>query len=91
MQYKLIQTASYLKKASKFFKKRPELLEKYAKTLAILEHNPQHPSLRLHKLQGNLRQYHSVSIDMSYRLVIDFVIHESKIILIAIGTHQQVY
>lgn len=91
MSYKLIQTDSYLKQAARFFKKHPQLLERYAKTLILLEVNPYHPSLRLHKLQGKLRLYHSISIDMSYRLVIDFIIEEKQILLLSIGHHKQVY
>lgn len=91
MLYKLVQTDSYLKVAAKFFKKHPELLEKYKKALTILVTNPQHPSLRLHKLQGKLKNFHSVSIDLSYRLIIEFEIQDNQILLINIGTHDQVY
>lgn len=91
MQYKIVQTDSYLKIATRFFKKHPDLLEKYAKTITLLEANPFHPSLRLHKLQGKQREYHSVSIDMSYRIVIEFVIEDSKIIPINMGSHKEAY
>jgi mRNA-degrading endonuclease YafQ of YafQ-DinJ toxin-antitoxin module len=56
-----------------------------------LEINPFHPSLRLHKLQGKLNEYHSVSINLSYRIVIDLVITEAQIIPIDIGAHDEVY
>ncbi|MEO5583549.1 MAG: plasmid stabilization protein, partial [Saprospiraceae bacterium] len=57
------------------------------KSLLLLEANPFHPSLRLHKLKGNLVEYHSVSIDLKYRILIDFIIQDDKIILIDIGDH----
>ncbi len=89
--YELIFTQKYEKKAKKFFKKHPELKEKYKKTINFMQINPNHPSLRLHKLQGSLQNFYSVSIDMSYRIVIDFVIVDKKIFLIDIGSHEEVY
>lgn len=91
MQYKIVQTDSYLKIATKFFKKHPDLLDKYSKTVTLLEVNPFHPSLRLHKLQGKQREYHSVSIDINYRIIIEFIVKDSEIIPINIGSHEEVY
>ncbi len=91
MSYKIIQTESYLKKLKKFIKKHPDVLDRYIKTIELLELNPYHPSLRLHKLQGTIKEYYSVSITMKYRIVIDFIIENEKIILLDIGSHQEVY
>jgi toxin HigB-1 len=86
---RLLTTKSYERQLLKFRKKHPELREHYFKTLTILESNPFHPSLRLHKLQGKLNVYYSVSINMKYRIMIDFVIQDDMIILISIGSHQE--
>ena len=91
MNYKIIQTDEYFKKLKKFIKKHPEVLDRYSKTLTLLEIDPLHPSLRLHKLKGKLNSYYSVSINMQYRVVIDFIIKDNKIIPIDIGTHDEVY
>jgi mRNA-degrading endonuclease YafQ of YafQ-DinJ toxin-antitoxin module len=91
MNYKIIQTEEYFKKLKKFIKKHPQVLDKYIKTIELLEIDPFHPSLRLHKLQGKLRVYHSVSINMQYRVVIDFILQDKEIIPIDIGTHDEVY
>lgn len=91
MNYKVIRTDQYFKKLKKFIKKHPDALESYVKTIELLELDPFHPSLRLHKLQGKLNDYHSVSITMSYRIVIDFIFQEKEIIPIDIGTHDEVY
>ena len=88
---KIIYTDSYIKKAKKFVKKHPELLSQYAKTLKLLELNPFHPSLRLHKLTGKLSELYSVSINMTYRISIDFIIDDKKIIPINVGKHDEVY
>jgi len=89
--YKLIETKSYLKKLVKFLKKHPNQIKKYEKTILLLESNPHHPSLRLHKLQGKLQEFYSVSIDMNYRIIIDFIIVDKKIFLIDIGSHSEIY
>lgn len=89
--YKIIFTESYVKRAQKFAKKHPELLEQYKKTLKLMELNPAHPSLRLHKLSGRLSDYYSVSINITYRITIDFIIKENEIIPINIGKHDEIY
>lgn len=88
---KIIFTESYIRRATKFFKKHPELIGQYEKTLHLLEINPLHPSLRLHKLKGSLSDLYSVSINISYRLTLEFYIDQDTIIPIQIGTHQEVY
>jgi len=91
MNYKIIRTDEYFKKLTKFIKKHPEVLAKYIKMIELLEIDPYHPSLRLHKLQGKLRVYYSVSINMKYRVVIDFILKDNEIIPIDIGNHDEVY
>jgi len=91
MPYKLIFPESYLRRARKFLQGHPQLRKQYQKTLELLELNPLHPSLRLHSLQGRLNGLSSVSINMSYRIVIELMIHDDEIILVNIGSHDQVY
>ncbi len=87
----IIYTESYLKRAKKFFKKHSDLISQYEKTLKLLEANPTHPSLRLHKLQGKLSQLYSVSINISDRISIIFLINKDKIIPVDIGSHEDIY
>ena len=87
----IFYTDSYLKRARKFIKKHPELVSLYEKTLKLLEINPHHPSLRLHKLHGKLSELYSVSINISYRISIIFLIRDDKIIPIDLGSHDEVY
>ena len=88
---KIIYTESYIKRAKKFVKKHPELLTQYEKTLKLLELNPAHPSLRLHKLSGKFKDLYSVSINISFRISIEFYIQEEKIIPIDVGANDEVY
>ena len=87
----IIYTDSDVRRAKKFFKRHPELTSQYEKTLKLLELNPYHPSLRLHKLSGKLSEMYSVSINISYRISIYFLIEKDKIIPVDIGSHDEVY
>ena len=91
MNYKIIITDTYKKRIKKFLKKHPDMFKRYEKSMAILEVDPFHPSLRLHKLKGHLNEYFSVSINMEYRVVIDFLVVDNEIIPIDIGSHDDVY
>jgi mRNA-degrading endonuclease YafQ of YafQ-DinJ toxin-antitoxin module len=88
---KILYTHSYIRRAAKFVKKHPEMVAQYEKTLTLLEANPTHPSLRLHGLSGKLEGLCSVSINMSYRISLEFMIQEDTIIPVDIGTHDEVY
>ena len=87
----IIYTENYNKRASKFIKKHPDLISQYQKTLELLEMNPHHPSLRLHKLKGKLSELYSISINISYRISIDFIFEDDKIIPIDVGSHDEIY
>lgn len=89
--YRLIYTDSYNKRARKFLKKHPELRGQYIKALQLLELNPYHPSLRLKGLQGRLTGLSSVSINRSYRILLELIIQGKDILLVDIGSHDQVY
>ncbi len=91
MTYKVIYTDSYIKRATKFLKKHPDLISQYGKTLKILERNPEHPSLRLHQLKGRLKKLHSVSINISYRITLEFYFKDKEIILVNVGHHDDIY
>jgi mRNA-degrading endonuclease YafQ of YafQ-DinJ toxin-antitoxin module len=91
MPYTLIYPDSYVKRAKKFLRKHPEIHNQYQKTLELLELDPKHPSLRLHNLSGRLKGLSSVSINISVRITLELEIREQEIILINVGTHDQVY
>jgi len=91
MPYKLVFPESYIRRARKFLKKHPEIHGQYRKTLELLQLNPFHPSLKLHSLQGRLSGLSSVSINISYRIVLELIIEGDEILLVNIGKHDQVY
>jgi toxin HigB-1 len=89
--YQILISDEYKKRLIKFLRKHPELKAPYFKAYRLLEANPFHPSLRLHALQGKLAGLHSVSINLSYRITIEFLIQGRQIIPIHIGDHEAVY
>ena len=91
MSFRVIYTKSYLRRATKFAKRHPDLLAQYEKALQLLELNPFHPSLRLHRLSGSLSDLHSISINISYRITLEFLIEDGKIILVNVGSYDEVY
>ena len=97
MSFQLIFTDAYTLKAFRFLKRHPEsnlgtgVNVLYAKTLALLEANPHHPSLRLHALSGKHAGVHSVSINLSYRITLELLITDKQITPINVGNYDAVY
>ena len=91
MPYSLICTESYEIIERRFLKRHPDLLEHYVMTLAVLERDPFHPSLRLHALVGRLAGLHAVSITLQYRITLELELREGEILLVNVGSHGEVY
>jgi len=89
--FKILFTSSYEARAKKFFKKHPEVEKQYTKTLQLLELNPFHPSLRLHQFKTSSFEGYSISINLTYRISLEFLITEQEILLVNIGDHQDIY
>ena len=91
MPYKLIFTERYTRIAKRFLQRHPDMARAYVKTLALLEANPQHPSLRLHALDGRLAGVQSVSINLSYGITLQLLITEQAIVPLNVGDHDALY
>ena len=91
MPFALVFTEQYTRRAARFLKQHPQVRQQYLKTLRVLEANPFHPSLRLHPLRGKFEGLHSVSINLSYRITLEFLIKEEQIIPVNVGDHDTVY
>jgi toxin HigB-1 len=78
-----------LNKELKKIKSKDKLLAlKIEKQLESFGQNHLHPSLRLHKLSGNLENIWSISIDKNYRML--FIFDDSGAYFFDFGTHDQV-
>ena len=80
--YKLFFTVSYEARVRKFLKRNTELKKQYVKTLQLLELNPFHPSLRLHQFKTVNFEGYSVSINLTYRISLEFLISGKEILLV---------
>ena len=89
--YKLIWSAGFTRRAEQFLKQHPELKRKLAQTLRDLEKDPFQPRLRYHLLTGKLKGTQAVRRNERYRITLTILITEKEIVLLDIGSHDQVY
>lgn len=89
--YTLVWSAGFTRSAEKFIKRHPELRDKLASILRELENDPFQPHLKYHQLGGNLKGFQAVSITYSYRITLTIVVSDKEIILLDIGSHDEVY
>ena len=69
--------------------KQPQLFKKIQKQLKFFKENIKHPSLRTHKLKGNLSNTWSISIEGNIRLI--YSIKNNEAIFFKLGNHDEVY
>ena len=81
----------FLRQARKFFKKHPDLKPRFAKLLAELQRDPFQPHLELHPLTGKLSGCHAIRLTYRYRITLTLLITEQEIVLLDIGSHDEVY
>ena len=88
---KLSKTLHYSKVERKFFKKHQNLLDRYASVLNKLQIDPFEPSLKTHKLKGELEKFYACSLTYEYRIILTIKIVDDEVILMNIGSHDDVY
>jgi addiction module RelE/StbE family toxin len=81
----------FLRQARKFFKKHPDLKPRFAEVLVDLQKDPFQPHLDLHPLSGKLADCYAVRLTYSYRITLTIFITENEIVLLDIGSHDEVY
>jgi len=89
--YAIASSEHFLRRSGKFFRKHPELIERFRQVMEALRHDPFQSGLRLHPLRGQLEGAHAASISYAYRVVVTIKLTEHEIILLDIGTHDEVY
>ena len=89
--YHIKQTDTFEKTSLKFFKKHRDLVPKFQKVIEKLTSDPFDNSLKTHKLKGNLSEFHACSLTYQYRIILTIEIKDEEIILVNIGTHDEVY
>lgn len=91
----LVWGKTFLRAFRRTVKKHPELRNDIENTLRLLAENPFAARLATHKLKGKLADSWACSVGYDLRIVFDFVKttggQEDDILLIEIGTHNEVY
>jgi addiction module RelE/StbE family toxin len=91
----LIWGNTFIKAYKKTVKKHPILKQHILSTLTLLTANPFAQQLETHKLKGKLSGSWACSVGPDLRIVFEFVKSEKEkeesILLIEIGTHDEVY
>lgn len=91
----LVLTSSFKRAFRKLLRQQPELQELIEERLALLAANPFDPTLQTHKLRGKLVGAWACSVEYDCRIVFNFVENsesgEEEILLIDIGSHDEVY
>ncbi len=90
-RFTLVWTATFERTARKFLRRHPELAGLFEDVLLQLELDPHAPKLRLHRLKGNHRDKHAVSLTYSHCIVLILRLTADEIILLDVGSHDEVY
>ncbi len=88
----LVWSSSFVRALKRKTRRRSDLRERIEETLRQLAEDPFHPSLRTHKLTGQLS---GTWVSYDIRILFEFVQNpesgEKEILLLTVGTHDEVY
>lgn len=91
----LVWSAPFVRALKRAVRRNPGLARKAAAALQQLAEDPLHPTLHTHKLKGELAGVWACTIDYQHRVLFDFVRNpecgEEEILLLTMGTHDEVY
>jgi len=89
----LLRSPAFGRDLRKWLKSHPDTAASIEATLEQLSADPAHSSLRTHKLRGSLAGCWACSAGYDLRIVFEYTQHEGQeaILLLALGTHDEVY
>lgn len=88
--FTIVATRHFLRRARKFLKRHPDLQERFAQIVDDLKQDPFAPHLAYH-LGGKLKGVQAIRITDSYRITLTLVVFEKEIILLDVGSHDELY
>ena len=93
MRRTLLRSPAFGRDLRRWLKAHPDAGASIEATLEQLSADAAHPSLRTHKLRGPLAGCWACSAGYDLRVVFEYTQHEGAeaILLLALGTHDQVY
>ena len=91
----LIWSPAFTRQLKRLVRQNPQIQKLVAKKLQQLTKDSFHPSLHTHKLKRDLEGKLSCSVDYSQRIIFRFIENSDSetedILLLAIGSHEEVY
>lgn len=91
----LVWSPAFVRTLKRLLRQKPQFKSQVEQTLQQLADEPFHPSLRTHKLKGELSGIWSCSIDYENRILFKFMenatTEEEEILLLTLGSHDDVY
>lgn len=93
MRRTLLRSPAFGRDLRRWLKAHPETAPSIEATLEQLSADAAHPSLRAHKLRGQLAGCWACGAGYDLRIVFEYTEHEAQeaILLLALGTHDEVY
>jgi addiction module RelE/StbE family toxin len=80
----------FTKDLKKLYKSQPKQARSVIEKLKLFTTDHDHPSLRLHKLSGNLKDFYSISVKTNLRIIFSMQDSDTAA-LYRLGTHDEVY
>ncbi|MDA2925194.1 type II toxin-antitoxin system YafQ family toxin [Acidobacteria bacterium AH-259-L09] len=91
----LVWSAGFVRAFRRVVRRQPELRARIERTLQQLAEDPLHSTLHSHKLKGELAGAWACTVDYDNRILFEFVRNpesgEEEILLLTMGTHDEVY
>lgn len=93
MRRALHPSPAFQRDMRRWLKQHPDAAASIEAALEQLSADATHPSLRTHKLRGALTGCWACSAGYDLRIVFEYVQHERQeaVLLLALGTHNEVY
>ena len=92
---KLVWSNGFSRNLKRLVRQSPNLKIQILQTLDQLQEDLFHPKLRTHKLKGDLSDRYACSINYSDRILFQVVENpdsgDEEILLLAVGSHDEVY
>ena len=84
-------SSSFKRAFKKCIKNNADLETRFWQKLEQFTVNPFAPSLKTHKLSGNLKEFWSFSVDYDARGLLFYFTEDNKAVFLDIGSHNEVY
>ena len=93
MKRELVRTNAFIRAAKRYAKKNSQVAAEIESALIRLAADAFDPRLKTHKLKGDLDGLWACSAGYDLRIVFEFVeqARREKLLLLSVGTHDEVY